>query len=150
MGQPQANQQTAFWSSSSLNPSVLWKQSPRRFEASTAWSAPGRAGLPVPAFLLTALSPQQPPRFCLCLSLSSQQSETYLPWPPWLPCLTTVQFVFPARLGAFSSWGRPCLSQAGSFFLISASLRSVAWTLFSWRKIMEPEIMGKKHWLQVK
>lgn len=104
----------------------------------------------VPAFLVTALSPQQPPHFCLHLSLSPQQSGTYLPWSPWPPCLTTAWFVSLARLGDFSSWGRPCLSQAGSFLLISASLSSEAWTLVSWRKIMEPEIMGKKHWLQVK
>lgn len=84
MGQPQANQQTASRSSRSPDPPVLSEN--KALGGLMKRARPGvylaELASRVPAFLRTALSPQQPPHFCLHLSLSSQQSGIYLPWPP--------------------------------------------------------------------
>lgn len=77
-------------------------------------SAPGRAGFPAPAFLLTALSPQQAPCFVFISPFLLNSQKLTCLGPLWLPCLTTAQF------SSLPGWvplalGRPpCLSQAGS------------------------------------
>lgn len=89
LGHAQTNQQTAPWSSNSLSPSVLsQKQSPQRFEVTTAWSVAGRTGLSGPLFSSDCPEPLAASLSFVLISSFSTIRNVFAS-APWLLCLTT-------------------------------------------------------------